>query len=277
MAGALSVLKGGVLAADALTVAAPNLVTDLADESRHGPLAVAFARRATATTGILAGLDYAVYNPATDAELASRFDAEHLDAKRICRTAVLRDAGLDLDGDRPLLVCMSQAGAGFDAAWLKTLCGELLNNDLNLIVAGDGAQQLDPLPQSAARKAALISKSTPAMERKLYAAADLVLCLTPYPGDGLSIRKAQRYAAIPIAQSQGAALDTIVDCDPQLETGTGFLFEGPADVEATVQRALVAYRSGAWPRLQRRVARLDLSWDRVAHRYQKLYRQLQKQ
>jgi starch synthase len=132
------------------------------------------------------------------------------------------------------------------------------------------------LPESARQKAALKPSGNSATQRKLLAAADFVLCLSPYPGDALTVRTAQRYAAVPIAGAQGAAQDALVDCDAQLETGTGFLFENVGEVAATVQRALSAYRSPAWPRLQRRVAKLDLSWDRVAHRYQKLYRQLQK-
>ena len=38
---------------------------------------------------------------------------------------------------------------------------------------------------------------------------------------------AQRYGAPPVAHATGGLVDTIVDCDSKLETGTGFLFEAP--------------------------------------------------
>jgi starch synthase len=69
--------------------------------------------------------------------------------------------------------------------------------------------------------------------------------------------------------------DTVVDCDPSLETGTGFLFDRaePAELVGAVERALSAYADeDAWARLRRRVMRLDLGWDRAARRYLQLYR-----
>jgi starch synthase len=73
---------------------------------------------------------------------------------------------------------------------------------------------------------------------------------------------------------QGAVLDALVDCDAELETGTGFLFDS-ADVAGLLgatTRALSAYGSPGHARLRRRVMRLDVSWERVARRYTQLYR-----
>jgi starch synthase len=278
LADRLSVLKGGLTQADAITVAAPSLLAELSDESRHGVLAVTMARRAPVSIGIQPGLDYAVYNPATDPELVSRFDAQHLDAKGNCRTAVVRELGLELDDHRPLVVMFTAPSASGipSKADVQQLCGRLLQNELNLVVAGKGVADLGAVPESLQRSCAFVDAPSGSAERRLCAAADFALLLNDDPQDVLPIRKAQRYAAVPIAKAAGAALDAVVDCDAQLETGTGFLFASSSEIVGTVQRALAAYREPSWPRLQRRVASLDLGWDRVAHRYQKLYRQLQK-
>lgn len=270
----VSVLKGALTQADAITLAAPSLLAELSDESRHGALAVTVARRAAVTTGIQPGLDYAVYNPATDPELISRFDAQHLDAKGNCRTAVLRELGLEVDVHRPLLVMFIASPNGQSKDQVQSLYGRLLQNELNLVIAGKGVAELGAVPESLQRNCALVDAPSGSAERRLYAAADFVLLLNDNPQDVLPIRKAQRYAAVPIAKAAGVALDAVVDCDAQLETGTGFLFESTAEIVGTVQRALGAYRETSWPRLQRRVASLDLGWDRVAQRYQKLYRKL---
>jgi starch synthase len=135
---------------------------------------------------------------------------------------------------------------------------------------------LGAVPESLQRSCAFVDAPSGSAERRLCAAADFALLLNDEPQDVLPIRKAQRYAAVPIVKAAGAALDAVVDCDAQLETGTGLLFASSAEIVSTVQRALAAYREPGWPRLQRRVALLDLGWDRVAHRYQKLYRQLQR-
>ena len=65
-----------------------------------------------------------------------------------------------------------------------------------------------------------------------------------------------------------------MDCDPDLETGTGFLYDEPS-VDALLgaaSRALAACGSLAGPRLTRRLLRLDLSWEAPARRYLKVYK-----
>lgn len=270
----ICVLKGGALAADRLTTPSPSAAEELTDEARYGGLAVAFSTRASVTTGILPGIDYARYNPATDSDLVSRFDAEDLGAKGNCRTALLRELGLEFEDGRPLLALVS-AGPRPGVA-LRELCSQLLRNDVSLVVALHGQAEAGLLPASASGQAAVVDLSTSSgRERRVLAAADIVLCLDD--GDSCTPRRAQRYAAVPVACAFGACRDAIVDCDPELETGTGFLFEDWQQAPGAVQRALAACRQSSWARLQRRLARLDLSWERVAHRYQKLYRQLQGQ
>jgi starch synthase len=72
-------------------------------------------------------------------------------------------------------------------------------------------------------------------------------------------------------------VDAVVDCDADLETGTGFLFDKPsaAGLVGATERALTAYASEAgWARLKRRAMRLDLAWDRPARRYAQVYRRV---
>jgi starch synthase len=59
-----------------------------------------------------------------------------------------------------------------------------------------------------------------------------------------------------------------------LETGTGFLYSEPsADaLMGALTRGLAACGSPVWPRLTRRLLRLDLSWESPARRYLKVYK-----
>ena len=87
---------------------------------------------------------------------------------------------------------------------------------------------------------------------------------------------AQRYGALPVARATGGLVDTIVDCDAKLETGTGFLFDDATTdaLYAAVQRALSAYTSPRWGALRRRVMRLDRGWERAARQYEQAYKAL---
>ena len=71
------------------------------------------------------------------------------------------------------------------------------------------------------------------------------------------------------------ALDAIVDCDAELSTGTGILYD-TLDAEAlvaAVQRALALVTSPKSSTLVSRIMRRDLGWDRPARRYLHVYRQ----
>jgi len=81
---------------------------------------------------------------------------------------------------------------------------------------------------------------------------------------------------LPVARATGGLLDTIVDCDAKLETGTGFLFQdATADaLLGAIERAIAARLLPRWPALVQRAMRLDRGWDRPARRYEQLYRSL---
>ena len=79
---------------------------------------------------------------------------------------------------------------------------------------------------------------------RIFAAADIVLVPSRFEPCGLVQLYAQRYGALPVARATGGLVDTIVDCDAKLETGTGFLFDEPTRSTrstARSQRAIAAY------------------------------------
>ena len=122
----------------------------------------------------------------------------------------------------------------------------------------------------------MVQAASEAVVHRMLAAADLVLLPSRYEPCGLVQLYAQRYGALPVANATGGFIDTIVDCDAKLETGTGFLFRGVTapNLIAAVERALVARATPAWTTLVRRVMRLDRGWERPARRYEQVYKSI---
>ncbi|MEY4550270.1 MAG: hypothetical protein RL685_6465 [Pseudomonadota bacterium] len=274
----LSVLKGGVQMADVVTTVSPTFARDLASPTFGGALAASFEARGEELHGILPGLDYAIYNPTTDTALASRFNAEDAENKGTCKTALVRKLELDFEPRRPLLVVLGPFQADRGGELLLQAVRRLIDQDVNVVVAGTGSPALLEALQSADLESrdnyAFLPEYDGATERQLLAAADLLVVVPGYDPGASLVRKAQRYGAAPIALARGGISDAVVDCDPDLETGTGFLYGEPT-VEALVgaaSRALAACGSLAWPRLTRRLLRLDLSWESPARRYLKVYK-----
>ncbi|HVU05378.1 MAG TPA: glycogen/starch synthase [Polyangiaceae bacterium] len=275
----VSLLALAALDADAVTAVSPTVAGDLLDPERGGALAGVLERGTREAIGILSGLDYAVANPATDAALKARFDAEDVSNKGSCKTELLRSLGLELDPGRPLVVApLSAPGDG--AELLKSAVPLLLRNDASLVVLvrepGEIQAAFEALGKEFSGRLGVEVTADESRVRRATAGADFMLLPTPYEPNGVLSRVAQRYGALPIARAAGAHVDTIVDADAELETGTGFLFDewsAPA-LAGAVARAISAYAAPRFPMLRRRVMRLDLSFDRAARRYVQVYKQV---
>lgn len=276
--GKPNLLRAGIAHADAVTTVSPTYATELA--SGFGDFSRAVAASGKTIVGITQGIDYAVYNPATDAALPSRYDAEDATNKGICKGAVLRELELPIDVTRPLLLIDGPLTPERGGELLVGALAGLLKNDLAIVVASEltpaQAKKLRLLRTRRPDDFALVERPTAAGVRRLYAAADLALMAPRLAPSGQAQLIAQRYGAWPIARAVGGILDTVVDCEAELLTGTGFLFdeETEASLAGAVARALAAYASPSMPRLRRRVMRLDVGWDRPARRYLTVYRQI---
>src|SRR5690606_26466307 len=104
---------------------------------------------------------------------------------------------------------------------------------------------------------------------------DLLVSAARHDPSAHTLLAAQRYGVLPIAHAVGCAPDAIIDCDAELSTGTGVLFDalGPEQLIAAVQRGVALVTSPKSLSLIKRIMRRDLGWDRPARRYLHVYRQ----
>jgi starch synthase len=279
--GGLNVLKQGILSADAITTVSPNYAREIQTEEGGAKLDGVLRSRGARLVGIANGVDYSVWNPATDPALAARYDAEDPSNKARCRGALQKELGLPLDAAAPLVAFIGrivpQKGSDLFAAALPKL---LRATDAQVVAAGDGDRALVSEIESAVGRshgrAVFARAAGEPLVHRMFAAADIVLVPSRFEPCGLVQLYAQRYGALPVARATGGLVDTIVDCDAQLETGTGFLFEGDDEgaLLGATERAIAARAHPRWPDLVRRVMRLDRGWDRPARRYEQVYRSL---
>jgi starch synthase len=279
--GRPSGLAAGLRRASLVVTPSPTYAASLASPEVTGPLAPLFGALAAPVAGVSGGLDYASYNPAVDAGLEARYDAEDPWLKARTKGVVLREHRLELDIERPLAVFFGPLDRAHGADVLLAALPKVLRERLSLLVGGSPSDELyaefqkarDVHPESLA----LVERRGEGTERRLAAAADLALVVTRGAAAETAHLVAQRYGALPVALATGSCVDGIVDVDAALETGTGFLFDTaePASLSGALARALAAYGSEeGFARLRRRVMRLDLGWDRPARRYAQLYRRV---
>jgi starch synthase len=276
--GGINFLKQGIVDADVITTVSPSYAREIQTPELGARLDGVFRKRSDALVGIVNGVDYAVWNPATDPALAARYDAEDFQNKARCKGALQTELGLAIDVQAPIVAfvgrLVEQKGADLVAGILLKL---LRATPCQVVVAGDGDPALVRALGEAASKslgrAAFVQAASEPVVHRIFAAADLVLVPSRYEPCGLVQMYAHRYGSIPVARATGGLADTIVDCDAKLETGTGFLFEEAEEgaLLGAIERALAARTLPRWPVLVRRVMRLDRGWEGPARRYEQTY------
>lgn len=278
--GKVNLLKTGLVYADAISTVSETYAREIqTPELGHGLHGV-LASRARKLIGIPSGVDYSLWNPAIDPAITSRFDAEDASGKERCKSALLAELNLDLTPGRPLVAFCDRFAQQKGADLVIDALPRLVRSDFSLVIAGDGDPALVQQARAAAAQnpehVAFVQKPADAQIHRIIAAADIVVVPSRFEPCGLVQQYGQRYGAVPVGRATGGIVDTIVDCDAALETGTGFLFDDPdaLSLAGALQRALAAYATPRWPALRRRVMRLDVGWDRSAHRYEQLYRSI---
>ncbi|RYZ62316.1 MAG: glycogen synthase, partial [Proteobacteria bacterium] len=101
--GHTNFLKGGLKAADLVTTVSPTYAREVASGPRGEGLEGVVASLRTPLIGIVNGVDYSVWNPATDSALAGRFDAEDASNKVRCKADFVRERFGTYDPELPLV------------------------------------------------------------------------------------------------------------------------------------------------------------------------------
>ena len=278
--GSVNLLKQGIISADTVTTVSPTYAREI-QTTEHGHRLDGVLRAKGRVLGIVNGVDYGVWNPATDSHIAARFDAEDASNKARCKGALRKELGFPLEPDVPIVASVGrivpQKGSDLVAEVVPRL---VRGSDAQMVIAGTGDESIMAKLNTAAQKshgnAVYVGNASEPLVHRIFAGADIVLVPSRFEPCGLVQLYAQRYGALPVARATGGLVDTIVDCDAKLETGTGFLFDEPTTdaLYAAVQRAISAYTSPRWGALRRRVMRLDRGWERAARQYEQAYKAL---
>jgi starch synthase len=240
--------------------------------------------RGADVSGVLNGVDGAVWDPSTDASLATRYSATQLQGKAACKRALQTELGLTVKPDVPLfgLVSRLTSQKGLDLL-LGALPG-LLRRGGQLALQGSGDPALEAAFVAAAQAhpdaVAVRIGYDEALAHRLIAGVDAILVPSRFEPCGLTQLYGLRYGTLPVVRRVGGLADTVVDASDeavQADRATGFSFDAatPAALDTAIQRAIAAHADPArWTALMRRAMAQDFSWTEAAQKYMALYRQL---
>ena len=280
--GQLSFMKAGLKFADRVTTVSPTYAAEIATPEFGSGLEGVIRGRGADVSGILNGVDGAVWNPATDAGLPARYSAADLAGKRACKQVLQRQLGLEERPDALLLGVVSRLTSQKGLDLLLHALPALLRGPVQLALQGSGDAPLEAAFRAAAQahpaQVAVRIGYDEALAHAIIAGVDAMLVPSRFEPCGLTQLYALRYGTLPIVRRVGGLADTVVDANEHTlaaGTATGFAF-GPATagaLEDAVWRAVAAYGQPAlWQSLMQRAMAQDFSWEGAARAYAALYR-----
>jgi len=277
----VNILKGGILFTDIITTVSPTYAKEIQTQEFGYGLEGVLKKRSDDLRGILNGIDYEVWNPKTDKNIARTYDAYTSEDKSINKEDLQRISGLKVDKNIPLIGIISRLAGqkGFDL--IAAILADLLKGNVQLIVLGTGDDKyhvlLEKIAKMYPKKTSINLTFDAVLAEKIYAGSDMFLMPSRFEPCGLGQLIALRYGTIPVVRLTGGLSDTIREYNPKTGEGNGFVFSTyeSSELYAAISRGLKLYKNKkAWSLLVKRAMGYDFSWESSARDYIKLYKKL---
>jgi starch synthase len=282
--GGIGYLKAGLQFADRITTVSPTYALEIRTPSGGMGMDGLLRARGHLLSGILNGIDETVWDPATDANLAARFDVHSLPDRSANKTAIQQRFGLDADPARLLFGVVSRLAAQKGIDLLLDVLPTLIAGGAQLALLGSGDPSLAfGLNAAAAQFPGRVGVQLgydESLAHLIQGGCDALLVPSRFEPCGLTQLCALRYGALPVVSRVGGLNDTVIDANEvALAAGvaTGFQFAPveSAILSAAIGRALDVWQQpNLWRTMQRNAMGTDVGWRRPAARYAALYREL---
>jgi starch synthase len=273
----LNLLKGGIVYSDFVTTVSPTYEKEIKTQDGGFGLDTLLIKYQKKLKGILNGIDYDYWNPATDKHISPYSTQNVLQGKKENKLKVRKKFGLK-ESKGPLVCAISrlvpQKGPALIIYALKKTVEKggqfiLLGTapDPNIDVAFKNLQQ-ELIPN---KDVIIHLDYNETLAHLTYAASDMIIIPSLFEPCGLTQMIALRYGTLPIVRKTGGLADTVIDIDH--DHGNGFVFDFPdiKGVDWALDRAFNFYKKGIHLNLIEQSMQVDFSWNRSADEYMNIY------
>ncbi|MDP2874309.1 MAG: glycogen/starch synthase [bacterium] len=272
-------MRRGIIYADAVNTVSETYSREMLTPEYGEGLDKLLAEVRSKLFGIVNGIDYQEYDPATDKFLAANYDYRHLDKRPLNKLALQKEFSLEQDTQIPVLGYVGRMDdqKGIDLA-VEVLTPLLKDFNVQFVAVGGGDSKytdlLRGLQQQFPKKVGTHLLPNFTLPRLVFSGADIMLMPSRFEPCGIVQLEAMRYGAIPVVRATGGLADTVENYNPISGRGTGFVFKefDKWAFFAQLVRALEVYNhKETWRDLILRAMRKDFSWEASAKKYLDLY------
>ncbi|GFI27752.1 glycogen synthase [Lachnospiraceae bacterium] len=278
-----NMLKGGLVYADYITTVSDSYANEIQTSEYGEGLEGLLAARHFDMQGIVNGIDYDVYNPASDPKIYHTYHRENWRQKKSQNKQKLQqDLGLAVDKKKYMIGLISRLTDQKGLDLINYMMDYIADDFTQFVIIGTGDVKYENMFRHYAWKypdriSANICYSDD-LAHKLYAAADAFLMPSRFEPCGLTQLISFRYGTVPIVRETGGLRDTVQPFNEYDNTGEGFSF---SNYNADEMLGIINYskhiyfdRKRQWNQMVDRGMEMDYSWKSSKERYQNLYNYL---
>lgn len=278
-----NMLKGGLTYCNAITTVSHTYAHEIQTDYYGEHLDSHLRYHSGKLRGIVNGIDYDIWNTATDPLLATNYDLSNvLDKKRENKRRMQEELGLEVNDSKFVIGLISRLTNQKGLDLINSIIPQIMDDHTQLVVLGTG----DAHYENAFRyyenkyKGRVCSNIMydEARSHRIYAGADAFLVPSQFEPCGLTQLIAMHYGTIPIVRETGGLKDTVEPYNIFYNTGNGFTFNNydAGLLLDAINRAKTLFFTNRWcwdEMVQRDMAK-DLSWENSAKQYKYLYLEL---
>ena len=284
--GGINLMKGGIVTADAVTTVSETYARELLTEYYAHGLHFILRDCRDKLSGIVNGIDMALFDPATDPALFRNYGGTAVGLKDKARNKLFlqEELGLRPEANVPLVAMVGRLVSHKGLDLVEHVVDDLMATGIQLVILGTGERRFEEMARQTAERypgrvaAEILFDSK--LASRIYAGADLFLMPSKSEPCGLAQMVAMRYGALPIVRETGGLKDTVPAYDPTDGRGRGFTFVdyNAHEMLYATERAVALYHNDrkAFETLQKRNMKTNFGWSASVKKYERLYKKVQK-
>ncbi|ADQ03996.1 glycogen/starch synthase, ADP-glucose type [Caldicellulosiruptor owensensis OL] len=279
---AISFLKGGIIYSDKVVTVSKTYANEIRTLSHGEGLHGLLSGIGEKLIGIVNGIDYEVYNPATDKFIFVNYDSNTFESRKKENKFKLQQMlNLPVSDEIVVIGMVTRLIKEKGIDLIERILSKILTLPIQLVILGAGEYQYEQMFRHYAsafpsKVSANICYSEE-LARKIYAGSDMYLMPSLTEPCGISQLIAMRYGSVPIVRETGGLKDTVKPYNQFTGEGWGFSFANydPSELFATIKYALSIYPDKSrWKSIVYQAMTRDNSWNASAYEYQKVYESL---
>ena len=224
-----NMLKGGLVYADYITTVSDSYANEIQTGEYGEGLDGLLAARHFDMQGIVNGIDYQIYDPATDHKIYTNYDKGSFRQKKSQNKVRLQqELGLAVDKKKYMIGLISRLTDQKGLDLISYMMDYIADDYTQFVIIGTGDMRYENMFRHYAWKypdriSANICYSDE-LAHKLYAAADAFLMPSRFEPCGLTQLISFRYGTVPIVRETGGLRDTVTPFNEYENSGEGFSF-----------------------------------------------------